>query len=588
MELHYTDQTNILILIRLLKEHGIKKIVASPGVSNMAFVASVQQDPFFEMYSSIDERSAAYLATGLAAESGEPVVISCTGATASRNYMPGLTEAFYRKLPILAVTATREIALVGQNSPQAVDRSVIPNDIAKTSVHIPTLHTPKDVKNYTVLMNKAILELTHRGGGPVHINLTVGYGKDYSVKELPEVDVIRRISVGDVFPELPKGKIGIFVGAHKKWSDRLTLAVEQFCAKHNAVVFSDHISNYRGEYSVFSNIVTCQEQYLSPCCNMDIMIYIGDIIGADYQGLAPKRVWRVNPDGEIRNTLGNLQFTFEMEEEVFFRHYADCASTDESKNYLKKWKQECEKVRAQISDVPFSNIWIAKETLPRLPEKSVIHFGIQNSLRTWNFFEGPKSISGYCNTGGFGIDGCVSSLIGASFANRQQLYFGVVGDLAFFYDMNALGNRHIENNVRLIIVNNNGGQQFRNPNSAGSVLGEAANAFVAAAGHFGSQSKDLVKHFVQDLGFEYLCATDKKSYLENLEYFVSPEFHEKSIVFEVFANEKDETQAMKKTKNLLKEKTTASVVLESKVIARKVLGDKGITAAKKILQKVKK
>ncbi|MBQ7629074.1 MAG: 2-succinyl-5-enolpyruvyl-6-hydroxy-3-cyclohexene-1-carboxylate synthase, partial [Selenomonadaceae bacterium] len=98
METHYTKELNALMLISLLKAHGIRKIIISPGTTNIALSASVQSDPYFELYSSVDERSAAYMACGMAAESGEPVVLSCTGATASRNYIPALTEAFHRKL----------------------------------------------------------------------------------------------------------------------------------------------------------------------------------------------------------------------------------------------------------------------------------------------------------------------------------------------------------------------------------------------------------------------------------------------------------------------------------------------------------
>ena len=90
----YTSERSVQILISLLKQHGIKKVVASPGTTNITLVASLQQDDWFNMYSSVDERSAAYIACGMAAESGEPVVLTCTGATASRNYLPGLTEAY--------------------------------------------------------------------------------------------------------------------------------------------------------------------------------------------------------------------------------------------------------------------------------------------------------------------------------------------------------------------------------------------------------------------------------------------------------------------------------------------------------------
>ena len=129
MNTNYSAERNVQILIALMKVHGIKKIVISPGATNICFVASVQQDPYFELYSSVDERSAAYIACGMAAESGECVAISCTGATASRNYMPGLTEAFYRKLPILAITSTKSLGMIGQNIDQVIDRTQIPNDI---------------------------------------------------------------------------------------------------------------------------------------------------------------------------------------------------------------------------------------------------------------------------------------------------------------------------------------------------------------------------------------------------------------------------------------------------------------------------
>ena len=90
-EKYYSNERSVQLLISLLKQHDIKKVVASPGTTNITLVASLQHDPWFEIYSSVDERSAAYIACGLAAESGEPVVLSCTGATASRNYLPVLT-----------------------------------------------------------------------------------------------------------------------------------------------------------------------------------------------------------------------------------------------------------------------------------------------------------------------------------------------------------------------------------------------------------------------------------------------------------------------------------------------------------------
>ena len=218
MKNFYNDAEHIQILIALMKAHKIKRIVVSPGATNICLVASLQNDPYFEMYSSVDERSAAYIACGLAAETGEPVALSCTGATASRNYIPGLTEAFYRKLPILAITATQKIEKIGHNIPQVIDRSVGQKDIFKISVQINEINNEDDRWANEIKINKAILSLFYKGGGPAHINLTMDYSASYLTKELPKARVIKRIGYNDRLPALLGNKIGIFVGAHKKWN----------------------------------------------------------------------------------------------------------------------------------------------------------------------------------------------------------------------------------------------------------------------------------------------------------------------------------------------------------------------------------
>lgn len=176
MEIHYTVNKNALILISLMKQYGIKKVIASPGTVNVPFVASIQQDDFFEVYSCVDERSAAYMACGFAAETCEPVVITCTGATASRNYLPAMTEAYYRKLPVIAVTGTDRIENTGHLMPQAIDRTQIQKDIAICSVFLNQIRTDEQEWRCIVDANKALINSTRRGGGPVHINLEINNG----------------------------------------------------------------------------------------------------------------------------------------------------------------------------------------------------------------------------------------------------------------------------------------------------------------------------------------------------------------------------------------------------------------------------
>lgn len=575
---YYTNERSVQLLISLLKQYNIKKIIASPGTTNLSFVASLQQDGFFEMYSSVDERSAAYLACGLAAESGEPVVLTCTGATASRNYVSGLTEAFYRKLPVLAVTSTQDVSKVGHYIPQVIDRSSIQNDIALLSEYIPVTRDENDEWSNTVKINRALLELRHRGGGPVHLNLATTYSRDYSVKELPIARLIKRVCLQDEFPQIPQGRVAIFIGSHVKFSKSDTSLLDNFCATYDAVVLCDHTSGYNGKYKVLVPILSSQEKAMSSLLDIDLLIHIGEVSGG-YISMRPHAVWRVSLDGELRDTYRKLTYVFEMSESVFFEHYID-PSTEPRDSYWKMCNDELLSIRAKIPDsLPFSNVWIASQTAHRLPHGSVLHLGILNTLRSWNYFEIPNDVYGYSDTGGFGIDGCVSALIGASLAHSDRLYFGVVGDLAFFYDMNVLANRHVGRNVRILLVNNGRGTEFRNYMHPGAAFGNDADRFIAAAGHFGNQSPTLVKHYAEDLGFEYLTASTKDEYLHGLDRFVELKLTDRPMIFEVFTDSNDESEAIKIMNNI-----NYSVVSVLKKTAKAALGETGKKIVKKILK----
>lgn len=577
---HYTDEKNVQVVISLLKQHGIRKVIASPGTTNMTFVASIQQDSFFEIYSSVDERSAAYIACGLAAESGEPVVISCTGATASRNYLPGLTEAFYRKLPVLAITSTQSTHKVGQHIAQVIDRASQPKDVVKLSVRIPLVKDENDLWNCQIQTNRVILELKRHGGGPVHINLETGYSRQYDVKELPTYRVIDRITPTDNFPKLPQGKIAIFVGSHTTMSKQLADAIDLFCNSNNAVVFCDHTSGYHGNNKVPYALIGGQHKSNQSDTKADLLIHIGEITGDYYSlGLAEKEVWRVNEDGEIRDTFGKLRYVFEMSEQMFFNHYADKdKKADDS--YLTLCQTRLKEIKSKIPELPFSNIWLAMQLAHQIPENSTIHFGILNSLRAWNFFELPNSVTSASNVGGFGIDGGVSSLVGASLCDKNRLYFAVIGDLAFFYDMNVLGNRHIGNNIRILLVNNGKGTEFRQFNHVAAHFEDDADKFIAAAGHFGNRSTELVKNYAQNLGFEYMSASNKEEFAKTYKRFIHPSITERPMLFEVFTNNEEESKALEIIMGVEVDPQD-----KLKQTARSILGDKGFEAVKKIIKR---
>lgn len=577
---YYTNERNVQVVIALLKAYGIRKVIASPGTTNMTFVASIQNDSFFEMYSSVDERSAAYLACGLAAESGEPVVISCTGATASRNYMPGLTEAYYRKLPVLAITSHRGDASIGHLFDQQIDRRSIPNDIAMRSVTVPLVKEASDMRYCINEATKAILSLSQHGGGPVHINMHTGYSQDFSCKELPSIRKVELYTAFSELPEMAEGKrIAVFIGSHKSFSADETEAIDNFCAAHDAVVFCDHTSGYHGKYETHFSLFFTQDNYRSPLLSADILIHLGEVSG-DIARVSTGGTWRISEDGQFRNTFGNLTRIFEMPEAVFFRAYTP-NKYDVRTNYYDACQQELKVVFEKLPELPFSNVWMAQQIHNRLPKGCYFHMGIYNSLRSYNFFTLPKSITSSCNVGGFGIDGGISTLVGGSLAHPDQLHIGIFGDLAFFYDMNVCGNRHVGNNVRILLINNGKGNEFRNYGHYCSILGEDADEYVAAARHYGNKSEALVRHYAQDLGYEYLFADTKEKFLARLDLFLNPQIGDKPIIFEVFTDTERESAAIEIMRTLLYDNKTA---LKNKIMGsvRMVLGKKGIETIKKL------
>ena len=575
----YTIEENTRMLIALLKKYNIKRVIASPGTKNISFIGSIQYDDFFEIYSVSDERSAAYMACGMAAETKEPVCLSCTGATASRNYIPGLTEAYYRKLPVIAITSGGSQNTIGHNIEQVIDRRNQLNDMVCFSTNLPTIDSDDDRWGCEISINKALIATKRHGGGPVHINLESTTGRKFTERELPDTRKIDYYTYTDLnaLPGISEGKVAVYVGNHEEMSEELQDSITQFCAKYNAVVLCGRTGNYFGKYRVLPTLVLKQESYKSDVTDIDLMIHIGNVSGDQFR-LRPKKIWRVNPDGEIRDTYRKLSAVFELDELSFFNSYVKAAEGKaEQSDYYQKWVEEVNHLEANLPELPFSNIWVAQHTMSRLPDQSVLHMGILNSLRSWNCFDSEKPFPGYSNTGGFGIDGGISTTIGGALVNPGKTHFCFIGDLAFFYDMNSLGNRHVPENVKILLVNNGRGAEFRKYNHPGSAFGDDADWFIAAGGHFGNQSPELVKHFAEDLGFEYYSAESKEEFEKSVDGFIKTPH---KAVFEVFTDYSEESNAIKMLYNL-----DSNVRPGMKDLAKNVLGDKGVKKIKSIFHK---
>lgn len=540
----YTKVENVRILLALLKKHGIKHVVVSPGGTNIPIAQGLQQDPYFHCYSVVDERSAMYFAIGLYLQLGEPIATSCTSAQATRNYLPGLTEAYYKHTPILAITCSKHARYTHQEIMQAPNQVSLPEDSVKKSYPLPYIACPADRIICERMINEAILELTHNTPGPVQLNIPIIDSERLSFfeTELPNVRVIHRYTTEqDWNVSIANKKIMILAGESRGYTQEERSLIEQFADKHNAIIYTNHLSNLHANNECQGNLMLSamsqalfDEEYAP-----DILITIGGQTG-DYSvfgkinGNKSLEHWRVSRDGDIVDTYDKLTKVFQCNDTTFFTRMMNVDATSDH-SYLDHWQSAISTLKFDDVEVPFSNIYVAQQLHSMIPEGSSMNYAILNSLRSWLMFPLDKSINGYSPVAAFGIDGGMSIALGQSYTSDNLCFF-VTGDLAFFYDMNSLGIRGLRDNIRIILINNNRGAEFAmfgNPNNIDLAT------YISAEDHNGSAEGWCTAN-----KFLYMSAHTKDEVQSQIQKFVSNS--PLSMVLEVFTTPDDEAEALKK------------------------------------------
>ena len=321
--------------------------------------------------------------------------------------------------------------------------------------------------------------------------------------------------------------------------------------------------------------------------DVDLLIHIGEESG-DYIVLGKlgraKEVWRVSEDGELRDTFRKLTNVFEIPEQIFFESYTD-ENAEPHDEFYRSCQEEIHAVKESVLELPLSNIWLAQKIADRIPEGSFVHLGASNTQRAWTFFDFPKSVTSIANVGCRGIDGSVSTALGMSLVNPDKIHFCILGDLTFFYNIGAIGNHNLGRNLRILLVNNGRGTEFRLYIHRGQIImGDDADPYVAAAGHSGNKSHDLLRHYTQDLGFEYLSASNKEEAQTAIERFITPELTDKPMFFEVFTDSKDESDALKM---ICTSKKDVSVAMKRKIkhTVKRVIGADAVKVIKGFMKK---
>ena len=585
----YTEVKSYQLIISLLKQYGVKHCVLSAGSRNVPFVHSVEKDDYFKCYSVVDERSAGYFALGLAQELNEPVVISCTSSTATCNYWPAVAEAYYQGVPLIVLTSDRDPRMLGQLEDLMIDQVGMYDRHVKKSVNLPIINNKNDEIFCVRLLNEALLELNHNNSsGPIHINVpTDTYNRTFNVSTLPNTKKISRVEIDNTILWQEKinklkesKKILVICGQKNVVSEKLNEELNLFFQKFNCVFITDYMSNVNIEKSIDS--IACMD---SNFINRDefkkllpdiVITYGGQIFSSIKSELKNNygkfEHWLIKEDGQIVDAFKSITTVFQCTPETFFEKINNSCDLKNDMQYYNDFKKYADKVI--FPEIPYSQTYAIKNVVEQIKSNSILHLSINNSIRLTNFFKMNKNVKTYANIGTSGIDGCLSSFLGQAAASPSKDAFLIIGDLAFFYDMNALKINSIPKKVHILLVNNHGGSEFyynRVWLDDYSDLHTSARHNVTAEG------------WVKSNCFKYITAHDKESFDKNLNIFINSE---EPILFEVFTEMKEDVKIMRDIMDYNRPKSLKSEVMRSaKEIVKKSFGQE---RAKKIIDAIKK
>lgn len=590
----YTDLKSVQILISLLKQYEIEHIVISAGTRHIPFVFSVEQDNYFTTYSVVDERSASFFALGLIEKIQKPVAIVCTSGTAACNYVSAINEAFYQKLPLVVLTADRNQYYLNQQEEQMVMQDGLYGKAVKKTVTLPIVRDEKDVWYCSRLVNEALLEINRGEIGPVHINFPVedNYPTSnvifsFNTKEIAEANRISRLDVEDdalvwkkKVEQLRKAKVMIIYGQHGKVNDEEQKAINRFCKVFNCVFSVDLLSNMLCDKSIFtfSSVNTISPEKFETILP-DIVITMNghtvSAIKAKLNGYSKRfKHWHVSKEGTISDPFKVQTDIIACTNTTFFNRFSEIAEQLPAGNmdmYYKEWKDAIKTSGNGMSpndcNFEFSSVYAIQQLMNQIPKGSLLHLANSNSVRIANNFSLKKEIEVYANRGTHGIDGSMSAFIGQACVSSELCYL-IIGDLSFFYDMNALWNRYVGKNVRILVNNNSGGGIFHAP------YYQQGNEFKRIDQHIAAAHHTSVKAWAEAVGFKYFGVSDKEQMQKALKEFNCTS--DRPMIIETFTDKDVDIEQMAQVTRQIKSytqmgKLASGIPEPAKKVLKKIL-----------------
>lgn len=532
-----SDKEGIYILIEILVKKGIKKVVLSPGSRNAPLLMAFARDRRIEHYVVLDERSAAFMALGMAQQSGEAVAIACTSGTAPLNYGPAIAEAYYQRLPLIVITADRPQEWIDQDDSQTIRQNGLFANIVKASWQLPAEPRDEEERWYTNrLVNEAVNCALKGRRGPVHINVPLReplYGQRvYSEELVRTVDFLEAVptlssemwaTVAERFQTCRK--IMILAGFHLPDS-RLKQSLSKLAALEQVVVLSETPANLEGDRHIATIdrvLATVKEEEKADFAPDLLITFGGPLISRHIKVFLrqnrPSEHWSIDCSECPADTFRGLTTHVCLEAADFFTVLSERVKGRES-DYAVRWQQK--KEVAAFRHDEFSRLagwcdWKAFSLIfPAIPAGTALQLANSTPVRYAQLFACPQLLRVDSNRGTSGIDGSTSTAVGASVLNVGMTLL-ITGDMSFLYDSNALWNQYIPARLRIIVMVNGGGGIFRFI-AGPSELEELEECFEMA-------QKVDVEGFARLHRFRYFYASDGDALVKVLpEFFAESEW----------------------------------------------------------------
>jgi 2-succinyl-5-enolpyruvyl-6-hydroxy-3-cyclohexene-1-carboxylate synthase len=470
----------VQLLVEELLSQGVENVIFSPGSRSAPLVIAFNAFEEINKYVILDERSAGFFALGIALESKKPVVLVCTSGSAAVNYFPAITEAYYQGVPLIVLTADRPIRLINQGDGQTIMQD---NVFGK---HVRFAGSISDEDDNTEGLNTCKYQIREAyqyslHPGPVHLNIHLSEplyeqtelsGKlKFSPTKLATTR--RNIAQNDTIQLNAlwnnTAKKMIIIGQLQPCAETEKILLDLACDTGVAIL-TENISNQNN-----SNFITSIERAFSQMIDRDEFVpELLIVLGSSFVSKSLKTFLRQHTVSAtiIVDTLLPNANTFSQDNCLNLNcsplEFLTLIEPDEFKmnqtNYGSKWKQLDYQGQSKqefiLENTKLSDLSVMDSIISYLPESCNFHVGNSSVIRYSQCFSSIKNIKYASNRGVAGIDGSLSTAVGAASFNPKVLNVVVLGELSFFYDSNALLNHYLNSNLKIIVINNGGGSIF--------------------------------------------------------------------------------------------------------------------------------